>query len=213
MALFNMRVNYTLGKLLEAEAPSCPFSLFDAWFMEHGQNVKDSDLVEKNAVCLATADRNARPSNRIVLLKQYDKQGFVFFTNYQSRKATDLLENPFAAMTFYWGQRSVRVEGKVVKVPEQESDEYFLSRPIGSQLGAWTSPQSQPVASREVLDEFEAKTKERFQNEELKRPPFWGGYRLVPDTIEFWQGRPSRLHDRLLYKLNGTEWTITRLAP
>ncbi|KAJ3321822.1 hypothetical protein HDV06_003824 [Boothiomyces sp. JEL0866] len=207
--LADMRVNYTQGILVENEAPNEPYSLFDVWLKDAKQRDPSS---EPNAVCLATCVDN-RPSNRIVLLKHFDKNGFVFFTNYNSRKGKELTRNPFAAMTFWWGQRQVRVEGSVEKIDDSENDEYFFSRPKGSQIGAWASPQSSVLPSRQVLDDNEKHFTEKFQAEELKRPSYWGGFRLKPDKIEFWQGRPSRLHDRLLYTLIDSRWERVRLAP
>ena len=164
---------------------------------------------------LATADKHGRPSARIVLMKSCDAQGFVFYTNYDSRKGQELAENPHACLLFYWSQlwRQVRIEGAIEKVSEAESEEYFHSRPLGSKLGAWASDQSQPVESREQLEKQFEEFNRKFAGN-VPRPPHWGGYRLRPDVIEFWQGRENRLHDRLRYNLraDGT-WTVERLAP
>lgn len=190
-----------------------PFGQFEAWFAElsaHGLSEQDA-----TSMTLATADRSGRPSARIVLLKSFDDQGFVFFTNYNSRKGQDLDENSRACLLFYWSPlwRQVRIEGAVEKVSAEESDQYFHSRPLGSKIGAWASDQSEPVENRAQLEQ-------RFEECELKfgdnvpRPAHWGGYRLKPDTIEFWQGRENRLHDRLRYSLQDDgSWVIERLAP
>ncbi|KAJ3276537.1 hypothetical protein HDV01_004070 [Terramyces sp. JEL0728] len=207
--LADMRVNYTEGILVENEAPKEPYSLFKVWL----KDVKEREPAsEPNAVCLATCVDN-KPSNRIVLLKHYDLNGFVFFTNYDSRKGKELTQNPFAAMTFWWGQRQVRVEGSVEKIDDAENDEYFFSRPKSSQIGAWASPQSNKLTSRQELDDSQKHYTKKFETEELKRPPHWGGFRLKPAKIEFWQGRPCRLHDRLIYTVKGDGWDRARLAP
>jgi pyridoxamine 5'-phosphate oxidase len=165
---------------------------------------------------IATATLDGKPSARMVLLKDCDERGFVFYTNYQSNKGQQLIENPWGAIVFWWAQleRQVRIEGRVEKVSDAESDEYFNSRPIGSQLGAWASNQSQVVESREVLERQLEQLKEEYENKDVPRPPHWGGFRVIPDEIEFWQGRPNRLHDRLLYRRgeNGS-WIIQRLSP
>lgn len=211
----DMRISYDKDILLEDNAPSSPFPLFEQWFA----SAKDSMPAEAevNAVALATASKTTgRPSCRMVLLKGFDERGFVFYTNYESRKATDLDGNPFAAMTFWWGQRSVRVEGKVVKLAAEESDAYYASRPLGSRIGAWSSPQSKVLPDgRKMLDSLNQTMNDRFKTNEPSRPSFWGGYRIVPDSIEFWQGRPSRLHDRLQYNLDelSNKWSLVRLAP
>jgi pyridoxamine 5'-phosphate oxidase len=171
--------------------------------------------VDTAPVALATADLEGRPSVRMVLLRGIDERGFVFHTNYASRKGYELENNPHAALCFYWPtlDEQIRVEGRVQKLPADESDAYFDSRPRGSQLGAWASAQSQPLATREKLEEEYRATEHRFANQPIPRPPFWGGFRLTPSRIEFWYGRPDRLHDRVVYTREGTDWKIERLYP
>ena len=171
--------------------------------------------VDTSPVALATADRRGRPSVRMVLLRGADERGFVFHTNYNSRKARELTENPHAALCVHWHslEEQIRIEGSVEKLGAEESDAYFASRPRGSQLGAWASNQSAPLASRETLEEEYRATERRFDGQSIPRPPYWGGFRLVPVRIEFWFGRPDRLHDRLLYVRESAGWTIARLYP
>ena len=171
--------------------------------------------VDTAPVTLATADARGRPSARMVLLRGADPRGFAFFTNYNSRKGRELHENPFAALCIHWValDEQIRIEGSVERLPDAESDAYFASRPRGSQLGAWASDQSQPLASREALEENYRAIERRFEGQDVQRPPFWGGFRLVPGRIEFWYGRPDRLHDRVLYTRDGTRWRIERLNP
>jgi pyridoxamine 5'-phosphate oxidase len=210
MNIADLRKDYTRRGLHEEEIDPNPFAQFKHWFDEALQ----AQLPEPNAMTLATATPDGRPSARIVLLKGFDERGFVFYTNYESRKAQELLANPYAALIFYWNEleRQVRIEGRVVQVEAQESDEYFNSRPRGSRLGAWTSPQSQVIAGREVLDQRLQHFETQF-SEDVPRPPHWGGFRVEPAVFEFWQGRPSRLHDRLRYRRDGDAWVIERLAP
>ena len=212
-ALADMRRSYTRDGLDEAKAPSEPFSLFRQWF---GDAVNTEQApVEANAMTLATVDADGRPHCRVLLLKGLDEQGFTFFSNYDSAKGQQLAERPFAAMTFFWPtlERQVRIEGRVSKVSAAESDAYYQVRPLGSRLGAWASPQSQVIADRGELQALLEATEQRFSGTEPQCPAHWGGYRLVPDRIEFWQGRPSRLHDRLNYHLDAGSWIRERLAP
>lgn len=190
------------------KAGNDPFALFDHWFTE----AAGIDPNNAAVVALATATPDARPSLRMVLLKGYRPDGFLFYSNYESRKASELAQNPFAAMTFWWPEpeRQVRIEGKIEKVSPKESDAYFASRPRESQLSAWASPQSSVIEQPVTLDEL----RERFGDGPVPRPANWGGYRLVPENFEFWQGRVSRLHDRILFTKNaGGNWKIDRLAP
>jgi pyridoxamine 5'-phosphate oxidase len=197
--------------LTEAEADPDPIRQFRTWFEE----ALDGGFHEPTAMTLATCTRAGVPSARIVLLKGFDERGFSFFTNYESRKGQELAENPRAALVFYWGEleRQVRIEGTVERLLEAESDAYHATRPRGSQLGAWTSWQSEVIAGREVLDERLRELEARFADGPVPRPPHWGGYRLVPQVIEFWQGRPNRLHDRLRYRRDKGVWVRERLSP
>ncbi len=206
-----LRREYRYGSLSQGEVDSDPITQFRRWFAE----AMSAEVLEPTAMTLATADSQARPSARIVLLKGVDELGFVFHTNYQSRKADELEANPAASLLFFWKEidRQVRVEGEVHKLSQEESRLYFASRPRGSQLGAWASPQSRVLASREQLRELLRQTEQRFADDEVPLPPSWGGYRLRPHTLEFWQGRESRLHDRLRYREDEGGWKVERLAP
>lgn len=208
--LQDMRLDYRKGSLDEADAPGSPIVLFDAWFAD----AENSGVVEPNAMTVATATPDGIPSARILLLKGFDERGFVFFTNYGSRKGAELAANPRAAAVFFWQplERQVRIEGTVQKVDRDESKAYFESRPVGSRIGAWASEQSKVIASREVVEQREAEMRAKF-GDDVPLPEFWGGYRLVPTNIEFWQGRSSRLHDRLRYVKQGEGWRIERLSP
>ncbi len=196
--------------LLEVEGEGGPLALFSSWYAEAAREVR---LVE--AVALATASANARPSVRMVLLKEFARDGFVFHTNYESRKGAELAENPYAAMLFYWDPfgRQVRIEGRIETLSVEDSDAYFASRPRGSQLGALASAQSRPIADRQLLDDRVAELDRRFASAAVARPPYWGGYRLLPDSFEFWQNREDRLHDRLCFTVAGDGWQMTRLQP
>lgn len=211
--LADMRRNYARDGLTETQAPDEPFALFHQWFNE-AVNTEQAP-VEANAMTLATVDQQGRPHCRVLLLKGLDAQGFTFFSNYESAKGQHLLAQPFAAMTFFWPtlERQVRIEGRVLKVSHEESNAYFQVRPLGSRLGAWASPQSRVIADRDELQDLLTATEQRFSDTQPECPDHWGGYRLVPDRIEFWQGRPSRLHDRLNYRLIDTSWIRERLAP
>jgi pyridoxamine 5'-phosphate oxidase len=209
-SIAQLRKNYTFGKLSETEVSSNPLDLFQVWF---DQAVK-AECPEPNSMTLATADSAGNPSARIVLLKGADSNGFSFFTNYESQKGKELATRPHAALLFHWHEleRQVRIKGVVERVSAAESDAYFHSRPAASRIGAWASPQSSEIPNREFLEEAEKRFAADF-GDKPPRPEHWGGYRLRPTEIEFWQGRPSRLHDRIHYQLHGAQWRITRLAP
>lgn len=208
----NLRQDYTKDGLREIDLATDPFKQFKTWF----DQALNAQLPEPNAMTLATSTMEGKPSARMVLLKDFSDRGFVFYTNYHSHKGQELATNPQGALVFWWAQleRQVRIEGKVCQVSPQESDEYFHSRPINSQLGAWVSNQSQIVNSREVLEQRQEELIVQYEQQIIPRPPHWGGFRVVPTEIEFWQGRPSRLHDRLLYRLqDNNKWLIERLSP
>ncbi|AMA46926.1 pyridoxamine 5'-phosphate oxidase [Pseudomonas monteilii] len=211
--LADMRRDYTRDGLAEAQAPDEPFALFHQWFDDAVQT--EQAPVEANAMTLATVDADGRPHCRVLLLKGLDARGFTFFSNYDSAKGEQLRSNPFAAITFFWPalERQVRIEGRVEKVTAQESDAYYQVRPLGSRLGAWASPQSRVISGREELEGLVQATQTRFKDTAPHCPEHWGGYRLVPDRVEFWQGRPSRLHDRLNYRAVEGQWQRERLAP
>lgn len=189
-----------------------PYEQFRQWW---AQAQEESGMLEPTGMCLSTANAEGRPSSRIVLLKHWDRRGFVFYTNYTSRKSRELHDNPFAALLFWWDRlrRQVRVEGRVERVPERESDAYFASRPRGSQLGAWASQQSRPLDSRETLSRRVDELDKEFGNGPIPRPPHWGGFRLVPDYLEFWDDGAHRLHDRIIYEKQGQNWHTDRLYP
>lgn len=207
----SLREDYIKGGLLEKDVLTDPFQQFHRWF----EDAVSARQIEPNAMTLATVDGNGQPHARIVLLKNLDARGFIFFTNYQSDKAQNLDANPRGALVFWWSslERQVRLEGQIAKISPQESDDYFYSRPLGSQLGAWASPQSQIIDSRQVLDEGLRALEEKYQDQKVPRPEHWGGFRLIPARFEFWQGRSNRLHDRLCYTPDNQGWQIQRLAP
>ena len=207
----DLRKDYTQSGLLETDVDPNPFKQFQQWF----DQALAAQLPEPNAMTLATVSQDGKPKARIVLLKNFTEQGFVFYTNYNSQKGQELAQNPSAALIFWWAEleRQVRIEGSVEKVAESESEEYFYSRPVGSQLGAWASQQSQVIDNREVLEHRLQELQEIYQNQNIPEPPHWGGYRIVPQAIEFWQGRSNRLHDRLYYSLLEHTWVVKRLSP
>lgn len=205
------RREYLSRKLSYKDLNTDPFLQFKKWLNE----AYDQNLTDANAMTLATSTSDGKPTARILLLRHWDEKGFVFFTNYESKKGFQIAENPWGALVFYWSllERQIRIEGKIVKTSREESDDYFDSRPEGSQVGAWASPQSKKIPSREYLESLQEDYIEVFKNSQLKRPINWGGYRLIPDLFEFWQGRENRLHDRFEYIRENGSWSIYRLAP
>jgi pyridoxamine 5'-phosphate oxidase len=211
MNVADLRRNYTQAGLLETDIVADPIEQFRLWF----EQAVAANLLEPNAMTVATVTPEGKPSARIVLLKQFDDRGFVFYTNYNSQKGVELQACPYAALVFLWGdlERQVRIEGKTELVAEVEAIEYFHSRPASSQLGAWASPQSSIIPARSVLETKLQALETEYHDRSIPKPPYWGGIRIIPTEIEFWQGRPSRLHDRLRYQLVAGTWQIDRLAP
>jgi pyridoxamine 5'-phosphate oxidase len=210
--LQKLRQDYARESLSERDVDANPFRQFEKWFIQ----AQNSGLIEPNAMTLATATPDGRPSARMVLLKGMSDEGFVFFTDFRSRKGTEIDANPYAATCFFWDvlQRQVRIEGRVTRVSVDESTTYFKSRPRGSQVGAWASMQSAMLSARDALEREVLRLIEKFpEGTEIPLPKHWGGYRLKPDAFEFWQGRPSRLHDRITYTRQGDAWVIGRLSP
>lgn len=207
----HLRKDYTLNGLRKEDVLENPIDQFKRWFAE----ALASQVLEPNGMVLSTIGRDGYPHGRVVLLKDVDARGFSFYTNYLSHKGDDLAQHPVASLTFWWPEleRQIRIIGKVEKVETAESDAYFAVRPRGSQIGAWVSEQSQTIADRKVLEEKWAELEAHFANQAVVRPPHWGGYRVLPHQIEFWQGRPSRLHDRLCYTYESNEWKLERLSP
>nr|B8HMK7.1 RecName: Full=Pyridoxine/pyridoxamine 5'-phosphate oxidase; AltName: Full=PNP/PMP oxidase; Short=PNPOx; AltName: Full=Pyridoxal 5'-phosphate synthase [Cyanothece sp. PCC 7425] len=211
ISISDLRKDYRQQSLSETEVDPNPLQQFQTWFKQ----AIEAEILEPNAMTLATLSREGKPAARIVLLKEVDDRGFTFFTNYKSRKGEELAHDPWAALVFWWAEleRQVRIEGSVSQVSAADSDRYFSSRPWGSRLGAWASEQSKAITGREVLEQNLRALEQEYRDREVPRPPHWGGYRLSPTLIEFWQGRPNRLHDRLCYRLQGDQWQLERLSP
>ncbi|WP_295768382.1 pyridoxamine 5'-phosphate oxidase [uncultured Mucilaginibacter sp.] len=208
----NLRQDYKASSLHEADTHANPVKQFEAWFNE----AVKAEIHEPNAMTLATSTHDGRPSARVVLLKGFDEKGFIFYTNYLSRKGKEIAKNPHAALVFFWGdlERQVRIEGTIEKLSKEQSEAYFHSRPVGSQIGAVASPQSQEIANRDALEKKWQQLEAEYEGKEVPKPAYWGGYVLKPQLVEFWQGRSSRLHDRILYKkADKNNWKKVRLAP
>lgn len=209
--LFHLRKEYTNGKLFPEDMDMNPVDQFQKWF----EQISMSGMPDPTAMILATSGAENRPSSRIVLLKEFTSEGFSFFTHYDSKKGQQIAENPYGSLLFAWHflERQVRIEGKICKLSTEKSDQYYDSRPVGSRIGAWTSPQSKEIESREYLEIREQKFQSEFKPDSIPRPAEWGGYILIPDRMEFWQGRENRLHDRFEYRLKHDSWEMVRLAP
>lgn len=209
--LANLRRDYSREELSEASVLADPFAQFAIWFDE----ARASKIVDPNAMTASTVDAECRPSSRVVLLKQFDERGFVFFTNFDSKKGSDLAKNPNIALHFFWAEleRQLIITGRAEKTSSEESEAYFKTRPVESRLSAWASNQSSVLNSRHILERRVEELRTQYPDGNVPLPPFWGGYRVVPDRFEFWQGRPNRLHDRILYRLVEGSWVIERLSP
>ena len=209
--LFDFRKNYSSISLIKKELEQNPFIQFRKWF----EDAKNAKIIEPNAMCLATVGKNGQPSSRMLLLKSFDLNGFVFFTNYESKKGLEIKENPLGSVLFYWDllEREIRIEGKISKISTQDSDDYFDSRPFGSKIGALISKQSTVINNDDFLKKEKEKNILDFENKKITRPKNWGGYILIPNLFEFWQGQPDRIHDRFQYKLENNNWLIERLSP
>ena len=210
-SIADMRREYSQKSLDLSDVAPNPIQQFNQWFSE----ARNAQLPEPNAMHLSTVSPEGHPAGRVVLLKGIENEKFIFYTNYQSRKGQEIARNPYVALTFFWAEleRQVRIEGRASQVDEQTSTEYFHSRPRTSQIGAWASPQSQPIQGREILDERRENYTQKFSDQEVPKPPHWGGFSVDPVSFEFWQGRPSRLHDRIYYQLEDVRWKVQRLAP
>jgi pyridoxamine 5'-phosphate oxidase len=210
-SISDIRREYTLRSLNEAELEKNPIVLFEQWLAE----AIDAQCNEPTAMTLATSTFDGKPTARVVLLKELSEDGFTFFTNYESKKGRQILQNPYGALVFYWSEleRQVRVEGVLKKTSEKQSDRYFSTRPEKSKIGAWASPQSQVIPSRKYLESLKSDFQEEFSGKPISRPPNWGGYTLIPSVFEFWQGRPNRLHDRIQFSFLNDNWEKERLAP
>ena len=211
MSIADLRREYAHARLDESNVSADPIAEFDRWFKQ----ALEAKVLEPNAMALATSTPKGIPSVRMVLLKGYDERGFVFFTDYRSRKGSELESNPHAALAFYWGEleRQVRITGSVERTSQEESDTYYRSRPLGSRLGAWVTHQSRVIPSRALLEAGLTEVKQRFPTDDVPLPPYWGGYRLRHFEVEFWQGREDRLHDRIRYLREGEMWRVERLSP
>lgn len=207
----NLRQDYKTAELSEEDVVKNPIEQFEKWFSD----AVNAQIYEPNVMTLATADKSGRPNARIVLLKGFDQDGFSFYTNYLSQKGKEIKKNPFACLVFFWAEleRQVRIEGKIEKLDKETSEQYFHSRPTGSQIGAIASPQSQVITGRAILENKVEQLTEQYEGKTIPKPAHWGGYIVKPTAIEFWQGRPSRLHDRIKYTLVNGNWKIERLAP